>query len=250
MYYLAQNNEKTGPFTLEQLRTMWREGGVYPQTLYWEEGMADWQPLGAGAAGRLGLAPAPAPTAPVAAAMGTDSLFPPTTSHEPSAYDLPAGRLPAAPPPSPPSTGLPTAVAGLGPAGPLIESTRLPGGGVGAGGVMSPAGPGPLAATSSAEMPPAAYLSLIFSLAWPFSLIFHLFGGMVSMGMIVAAVVCGHSARASIRQSGGRLPGWGIATAGLTIGYLSLALGLAIILLMVAFMVFALYSMASGHHGG
>jgi hypothetical protein len=42
----------------------------------------------------------------------------------------------------------------------------------------------------------------------------------------VAAVVTGHLARSEIRRSEGRLGGWGLATAGLALGYAWLALGL------------------------
>ena len=45
-YHLAQNGQNTGPFTLEQVRAMWRSGSLSPQTLYWQPNQADWQPLG------------------------------------------------------------------------------------------------------------------------------------------------------------------------------------------------------------
>ncbi|MEQ8906097.1 DUF4339 domain-containing protein [Ekhidna sp.] len=37
-YYLAENNEQTGPFTIEQLK----KGEIAPETLVWKEGLADW----------------------------------------------------------------------------------------------------------------------------------------------------------------------------------------------------------------
>jgi hypothetical protein len=44
----------------------------------------------------------------------------------------------------------------------------------------------------------------------------------------VAAVVTGHLARSEIRRSEGRLGGWVLATAGLTLGYTWLALALLV----------------------
>src|SRR5436189_6477871 len=41
----------------------------------------------------------------------------------------------------------------------------------------------------------------------------------------IPAVICGHIARSKIRKSGGALGGKGIATAGLTLGYIALVLG-------------------------
>ena len=157
MYYLARNNEKTGPFSLEQLREMWRAGAVNPQTLFWEQGMSDWQPLELIADARL------------------------TT----------------------------TAVTTLAPA-------------------LSSGGPSP-------SMPPGAYLSLLLALFGPVLFAFiPVVGWLIGGGMMVAAVICGHAARTVIRQSGGRLPGKGIATAGLILGYLGMACGL----LFVASLVF------------
>ncbi len=56
--------------------------------------------------------------------------------------------------------------------------------------------------------------------------------------MCVAAVVCGHTARAAIRASGNRLPGAEVATTGLVLGYGCLGLGALLILLGVAVLVF------------
>src|SRR5204862_7130964 len=49
----------------------------------------------------------------------------------------------------------------------------------------------------------------------------------------IPAVICGHVARANIRSSNGTLTGKGIATAGLIVGYIGLALGLLGIPLLV-----------------
>lgn len=52
----------------------------------------------------------------------------------------------------------------------------------------------------------------------------------------LAAIICGHIAKGQIRDSGGRLTGGGMATAGLILGYLQLVLlvlGICLYLLFV-----------------
>jgi hypothetical protein len=44
-YYILQNDETKGPFTIGQLRTMWNSGAITAETLYCQEGFADWLPL-------------------------------------------------------------------------------------------------------------------------------------------------------------------------------------------------------------
>lgn len=44
-YYIWRNDAQAGPYTLAQLRSMWGSGSVTSETLYWIEGMTDWQPL-------------------------------------------------------------------------------------------------------------------------------------------------------------------------------------------------------------
>jgi hypothetical protein len=46
MYYLWLNEAQAGPYTLQQVRSMWGAGKITALTLYWQEGKADWQPLG------------------------------------------------------------------------------------------------------------------------------------------------------------------------------------------------------------
>lgn len=241
MYYLAQNNEKTGPFTLEQLRVMWHEGGVYPQMLFWEQGMADWQPLSLIAASRLGLDTAE-PSPPALPASIADPLSAlPAASREPSAYDLPASHLPAAPVLAAPMAASLSGPSLLAPAPPpapapdapnsLIGPTRLPG-----AGATAPAGTA-LSPGVSSGVPPAAYLSLVLALLGPFFLQFSFVGLLPGAAMLLGAIVCGHTARAAIKQSGGRLPGKKIATAGLIIGYLGALLSVAVF---VGFMVWAI----------
>src|SRR6478672_1180458 len=50
----------------------------------------------------------------------------------------------------------------------------------------------------------------------------------------IPAVICGHIARAKIRQSAGVLGGKGIATAGLILGYIALVLGIMGIPLLIS----------------
>jgi uncharacterized RDD family membrane protein YckC len=45
MYYLMLNGAQAGPFSLEQLKSLWTEGQANAQTLFWQEGMPEWKPL-------------------------------------------------------------------------------------------------------------------------------------------------------------------------------------------------------------
>jgi len=45
MYFLSEDGKQTGPFPLDYLQTGWRDGTLLPDTLFWQEGMADWKPL-------------------------------------------------------------------------------------------------------------------------------------------------------------------------------------------------------------
>lgn len=45
-FYVVIDGEQKGPFSLEELRALQASGSVDKQTLYWQEGMADWVPLG------------------------------------------------------------------------------------------------------------------------------------------------------------------------------------------------------------
>lgn len=46
-YYIAQNDETNGPYTIGQLRTMWNSGAITGETLYCQEGWSEWLPLSA-----------------------------------------------------------------------------------------------------------------------------------------------------------------------------------------------------------
>lgn len=44
-YYIFQNEEQKGPFTISQLKMMWGTGAITTQTLYWQDGFSEWRPL-------------------------------------------------------------------------------------------------------------------------------------------------------------------------------------------------------------
>jgi TM2 domain-containing membrane protein YozV len=44
-YYLMLAGERSGPFTSNQMKTMWQSGNINAGTHYWQTGMAAWQPL-------------------------------------------------------------------------------------------------------------------------------------------------------------------------------------------------------------
>ena len=45
MYFLSLDGKQAGPLPLEHLQAGWKDGTLLPDTLFWQEGMADWQPL-------------------------------------------------------------------------------------------------------------------------------------------------------------------------------------------------------------
>lgn len=44
-YYLMLNGQQSGPYTVNQLKTMWQSGTINAGIYYWQMGMNDWQPL-------------------------------------------------------------------------------------------------------------------------------------------------------------------------------------------------------------
>ena len=44
-YFIFNNGEKSGPFTLEQLLAVANKGEMAPDLQYWHEGMDDWKPI-------------------------------------------------------------------------------------------------------------------------------------------------------------------------------------------------------------
>jgi len=45
--YLANDNKKEGPFTLDQIKEMVQQGKASASTLAWHDGITEWTPLGA-----------------------------------------------------------------------------------------------------------------------------------------------------------------------------------------------------------
>lgn len=46
MYYLWFNETQSGPYTIQQVRSLWASGQITSETLYWMEGKTEWEPLG------------------------------------------------------------------------------------------------------------------------------------------------------------------------------------------------------------
>ena len=65
MYFLALDGKQAGPFSLEQLRAGWKNGTYPPDSLYWQEGMNDWQPLESMRSALEQAPPVPAAPAPM-----------------------------------------------------------------------------------------------------------------------------------------------------------------------------------------
>lgn len=62
-YYLLQNDETKGPYTLGQLRAMWNSGAITGKTLHSQEGYSEWLPLST-IIDELEPAPSPPPLPP------------------------------------------------------------------------------------------------------------------------------------------------------------------------------------------
>jgi hypothetical protein len=58
MYHVGRNGQQTGPFSIEQLKTMAANGELQPTDLVWKEGMAGWEPAST-LPGVFGAAPSP-----------------------------------------------------------------------------------------------------------------------------------------------------------------------------------------------
>ncbi|HXU38172.1 MAG TPA: GYF domain-containing protein [Blastocatellia bacterium] len=44
-YFLVLNGQKSGPYTVNQMRVMWQSGTINAGTHYWQDGMTGWQAL-------------------------------------------------------------------------------------------------------------------------------------------------------------------------------------------------------------
>lgn len=45
-YYILRGEEQAGPYTMDQMRSMWNAGLITSQTLYWCEGLPGWMMVG------------------------------------------------------------------------------------------------------------------------------------------------------------------------------------------------------------
>lgn len=59
----------------------------------------------------------------------------------------------------------------------------------------------------------------------------------------IVAIITGHMAKSEIREQAGQLTGDGLATAGLVLGYLSIALGVCVCLIILASILFFILSL-------
>jgi hypothetical protein len=44
-YRIIANGDERGPYTFEQLRSMWSSGQLTTEALYWQEGMTEWESI-------------------------------------------------------------------------------------------------------------------------------------------------------------------------------------------------------------
>lgn len=64
IYRIYHDGQERGPYTFEQLRSMWSSGQLTADTLYWQDGMTEWKPLH-----QLGMDMAIQPVSPPAITM-------------------------------------------------------------------------------------------------------------------------------------------------------------------------------------
>jgi len=91
MYYLWLNETQAGPYTLQQVQSLWSAGQITALTLYWQEGKTDWKPLG-----DIISEIEPAPAAPLIAKTVALPAYELAGEHKPAVPYSP-GVAPAAP---------------------------------------------------------------------------------------------------------------------------------------------------------
>ncbi len=133
------------------------------------------------------------------------------------AVSTPPGELPG-PPPAPPS-GSPTQIAGQQ----VVPSTTVPHG---------PSGP--IYTPAATKTNSLAIISLV---AGVLSIPAHIVPGVGGFTVALVAIVTGYMARQQIRESGEQ--GMGLATAGMVIGIIHLAL-LGLLILFLIFLIFVM----------
>ena len=139
----------------------------------------------------------------------------PSSSAGQPTTNLPAGAFQLPPASAPKGSAVPPVQSAHGPAAPYIPQGTLP----------------PAVYTQVAPNSNSAIVSLIFGiLSW---VLLPLIGAIV-------AIVAGHMARREIRDSGGRVGGSGMATAGLILGYLHIVLLLVAGCAIIVFLIFGI----------
>jgi hypothetical protein len=130
----------------------------------------------------------------------------------------PPSELPGPPPPQPP-TGSPTQIAGQQ----VAPSTTVP---------HTP--PGPMYTPAANKTNSLAIVSLIAGIGSFFA---HIVPGVGGFTVALVAIVTGYMARKQIRETGEQ--GMGLATAGMVIGIIHLAL-LGLLILFLIFLIFVM----------
>lgn len=46
LYYLSQDSRDMGPYSIEQIKSMWSSGVITANCIWWTEGMGEWRPIG------------------------------------------------------------------------------------------------------------------------------------------------------------------------------------------------------------
>jgi hypothetical protein len=94
MWHYAQDGQRKGPVSDDDLRRMAAEGSLKPSDLVWREGMSDWLPASEATGFQFGSPAAPAaPSAPP-----TYAQQPPSYAQQSSPYAPPAASLDMGPP--------------------------------------------------------------------------------------------------------------------------------------------------------
>lgn len=82
MYYVGKNGSQSGPYPLEELKSMATSGKLAPADLVWTNGMSEWKPASAALPELFpisGAAPTP-PPGPESAAESASTVLPPAAS--------------------------------------------------------------------------------------------------------------------------------------------------------------------------
>lgn len=88
MYYVGKNGSQSGPYPVDELKSMASSGRLAATDLVWTEGMSEWKPAGAALPDVFAQAPPPSPATPPVPAPPAAAPFPaPQAQPYPSAVD-------------------------------------------------------------------------------------------------------------------------------------------------------------------